>query len=345
MGLSLMTMIKNKRTTAMPMIVSKNNVNHFMAFMLATVALVFYLIGTVIGEVFYFRLACEALIFSGLAMSVDILLGYTGLLSLGQALFFGLGAYTSTLLLRDWQTGFWLAIIGSLVITAPISLLCGLIAIRARGVYFVLITFGLAQVVAKSVYNIQGLGASDGLTGVPIITANFLLFQVNLGHAPSIFLLLMVVTLCTYFVLDYLMHLPFGRLLHAVRSNESRVPFLGFNSQIYKMLAYVLAAEVATLFGAFYPMLRGFVSPELFFFDTSTNAVIACIIGGVGSLIGPVFGSLVFTTIKSFVSSYTEYHVLVIGILFMLSVVFFPKGIAGYFKRRFDHFHKKRANS
>ncbi len=338
-------MTQKTHTIAVPRIVSKNNAGHFMAVVLAVAALVFYLIGVVIGEVFYFRLACEALIFSGLAMSVDILLGYTGLLSLGQALFFGLGAYTSTLLLRDWQTGFWLALIGSLLITAPISLLCGLIAIRARGVYFVLITFGLAQVAAKSVYNVRELGASDGLTGVSVVTADFLLFKVNLGHAPSLFLLMMVLTLSTYFILDYLMHLPFGRLLHAVRSNESRVPFLGFNPQVYKIIAYILAAEIAALFGAFYPMLRGFVSPELLFFDTSTNAVIACIIGGVGTLIGPIFGSLVFTTVKSIVGSYTEYHVLVIGTLFMLAVVFFPKGIAGYFKSRYDLLHRKRENS
>jgi len=337
-------MTRNKDTTAAPRIVQGKNTGYLLSAFLATAALVFFLIGIAIEEVFYFRLACEALIFSGLAMSVDILLGYTGLLSLGQALFFGVGAYTSTFLLRDWQTGFWLALIGSLLLTAPISLFCGLIAIRARGVYFVLITFGIAQVVSKLVYNIQELGASDGLTGVPIVTADFLLFQLNLGHAPSLLFVLIVLTLGTYFSLDFLMHLPFGRLLYAIRSNESRVPYIGFNTQVYKIIAYILAAEVAALFGAFYPILRGFVSPELLFFDTSTNAVIACIIGGVGTLIGPIYGSLVFTTVKSIVGSYTEHHVLVIGTLFICAVVFFPRGIAGYFKGLFDRRHAKREN-
>ncbi len=121
------------------------------------------------GDIFFLRLATEALILGGLAISVDILLGFAGLLSLGQALYFGLGAYSSALILKDIAPSFWLAVLACLGIGLFVGLLGGLIAARVRGVYFALITFGLAQVVAKIIYNTRELGASDGIIGIPII--------------------------------------------------------------------------------------------------------------------------------------------------------------------------------
>src|SRR5690242_20581937 len=142
--------------------------SHRLAGAFAAGALVFAAIGYVDGDSFYLRLATEALIFAGLALSVDILLGYTGLLSLGQALYFGLGAYTSALALRAGISfAPTLAIV--LAFSLAASLAGGVIVNRVRGVYFALITFGMAQVVAKVVYNTRELGASDGLIGVPIV--------------------------------------------------------------------------------------------------------------------------------------------------------------------------------
>jgi ABC-type branched-subunit amino acid transport system permease subunit len=130
-------------------------------------ALVFAAVAAASGDVFFFRLATEALIFGGLALSVDLLLGRTGLLPLGQALFFGFGAYVSALVLKHWSPSFWAALGVTLVASAAVGLVAGVIAIRAKGVYFALISFGLAQVVSKAVYNTRELGASDGIIGVP----------------------------------------------------------------------------------------------------------------------------------------------------------------------------------
>ena len=130
-------------------------------------ALVFAAAALLLGDVFFLRLATEALIFGGLALSVDLLLGRTGLLPLGQALFFGLGAYVSALVLKQWSASFWVALAVTLVASAAAGLVGGVIAIRAKGVYFALISFGLAQVVSKVVYNTRELGASDGIIGVP----------------------------------------------------------------------------------------------------------------------------------------------------------------------------------
>jgi branched-chain amino acid transport system permease protein len=189
------------------------------------IALGFALVAWLLGDSFYLRLATEALIYGLLALSVDILLGYTGLLTLGQALYFGLGAYTSALVLKHVTPSFWAGDRVSLLISAVAGLIGGYIAIRARGVYFALITFGLAQVVAKVIYNTRALGASDGIIGIPVIDIDFLLFLVNAGDPPAFFLLLLVVTVGLYFGLSFLMDTPFGRVLAAIARTRSACRF------------------------------------------------------------------------------------------------------------------------
>lgn len=293
-------------------------------------ALLFAGVAAASGDSFFFRLATEALILAGLALAVDILLGFGGMLSLGQALFFGFGAYVCGLVLKEIAPSFWLAMGIVLVAATAVGAVAGAMAIRARGVYFALITFGLAQVVAKLVYNTRELGASDGIIGIPIIQIEFLLFSVDTAHPPSFFLLTLAIICGLYFVSAYLMGTPFGRTLTAIRVNQDRVPFLGLRPWRYKIAAFVLAADVAALSGALYPMLRGFVSPELMYFQVSGNAVIMTIMGGVGTLVGPLYGSVILTALKSVLGTFTEHHLIVIGVLFMLSVIFFPRGLAGF---------------
>ncbi len=308
------------------------NVLRWFAYVFVALALLFAVIAQVHGDVFFFRLATEALIYGGFAMGVDLLLGYTGLLSLGHALFFGLGAYTSAVVLKGLAPSFWLALAVTLCVSTVVGAIAGIIAIRARGVYFALITFGMAEVLAKAVFNTQELGGSDGIIGVPVIKANFLFFTVDTGNAAHFFFLVLAVIMVFYFALEALLRTPFGRLVVAIKANEDRVPFLGFNAQRHKLGIFVIAANVTALSGALYPMLRGFVSPELLYFHSSGNAVITVILGGVGTLIGPLFGSVILTGLKSIIGSYTEHHLIVIGLLFMCSVMFFPKGIVGSLK-------------
>ncbi|MGD9925526.1 MAG: branched-chain amino acid ABC transporter permease [Pseudorhodoplanes sp.] len=302
--------------------------SHLLAFALVVFALVAAAIGVAMDDTFYLRLGTEALIFAGLALSVDILLGYTGLLSLGQALYFGLGAYISALVLMQMPS-FWAAIGVAITAGAFLGLLGGLIAIRVRGVYFALITFGMAQVIAKVIYNTRAIGASDGMTGVPVIEINLGIASVSSASPAGFFLVVLTVTMLLYAAAAYLLDTPFGRLLIAIKTNDRRVPFLGFRTASLRLSSYVLAATIATVSGALYPMLRGFVSPELLFFSTSGNAVITVILGGVGTLVGALYGSVLLTVLKSVIGSWTEHHLIVIGILFMCAVIFLPQGLMG----------------
>src|SRR5205823_4560358 len=166
----------------------------------------------------------EALIFAGLVLSVDILLGYTGLLSLGQALYFGFGAYLSALGLMV-VPAFWAAFGAALVGGLAVGFAGGLIANRVPGVYFALITFGLAQVVAKVVYRSRSLGASDGLIGVPVIDITLGFGSLSSASPAGFLLFVLAVTVALYAAAAYLLATPFGRLLVALRANERRVPF------------------------------------------------------------------------------------------------------------------------
>ncbi|MDB5842635.1 MAG: branched-chain amino acid transport system / permease component family protein [Herminiimonas sp.] len=308
----------------------------YFAWLFILLALAFGLIAWLRSDVFFFRLATEALILGGFAMGVDLLLGFTGLLSLGHALFFGLGAYVSGLVLKEVSASFWAAMLVTLAASTVAGAIAGIIAIRARGVYFALITFGMAEVVSKIVFNTRELGGSDGIIGIPVVEVNFLAFSVSSANAPAFFLLVLALMMGLYFLLESLLQTPFGRLMVAMRANEHRVPFLGFSVRRYKLLAFILASNVCALSGALYPMLRGFVSPELMFFQASGNAVITVILGGVGTLIGPLYGSVILTGLKSVIGTYTEHHLIVIGALFMLSVIFFPKGLVGYLRPRME---------
>lgn len=309
--------------------------SHLLALVFVAAALALAAIGAASGDTFYLRLGTEALIFAGLALSVDLLLGYSGALSLGQALYFGIGAYVSALTLLKVPS-FWLAMAAAGGATLVASLVGGLIANRVRGVYFALITFGLAQVVAKVVYNTRELGASDGMIGIPVIEIGFGPVSVSAGNPVGFFLIVLAIIMGLYWLTAYLLDTPFGRVLTALKANEKRVPFLGYSVWRARMFSYVLAGLIAGLSGALYPMLRGFVSPELMFFATSGNAVISVILGGVGTLIGAIYGSVLLVVLKSIIGSWTEHHLMVIGLIFMVCVMFLPKGLVGFIRPRIE---------
>jgi branched-chain amino acid transport system permease protein len=309
--------------------------SHVLVAVFIIAGLIFAAVGSAMGDTFFLRLATEALIFAGLALSVDILLGYTGLLSLGQALYFGLGAYVSAVVLKQIPS-FWAAMAAVLVVSLVLGVAAGLIANRVRGVYFALVTFGLAQVAAKAVYNTRSLGASDGLIGIPIVPIDFGVGTVMSNAPAGFFLVTLGVIIILYLVSAYLLDTPFGRVLVALRANERRVPFLGYSTRNARLAAYVTAAVVAGLSGALYPMLRGFVSPELLFFSTSGNAIITVVTGGVGTLAGALYGGVILTVLKSVIGSWTEHHLLIIGLLFMAAVIFLPKGLMGLIRPRVE---------
>lgn len=303
--------------------------------LLLLASLILFVIGTLLGDTFFLRLATEALIFGGLAMSVDLLLGIVGLLSLGQALYFGFGAYLSALVLKEITPSFSLAIGIVILCSALLGWIASFIALRSKGVYFALITFGLAQVAAKVVYNTRSLGASDGMMGVPILSIWTPFGTLDTANPGTFFLITLLTIGALYGILKYFLTTPTGSIWHAIRSNEDRLAYVGFKSKSPKQVAFVLATVVAAVSGALYPMLRGFVSPELMFFSVSGNAVVTVVLGGVGTLIGPIMGSVLLTSFKSIIGTWTAHHHIVIGLIFVVVVISAPKGLTGLLTKYF----------
>ena len=301
----------------------------FIELLLLSSALVLYIAGSIFEDTFFLRLATEALIFGGLAMSVDLLLGIVGLLSLGQAFYFGFGAYLSALVLKEISPSFFLAIGIVTLSSIVLGWIASFIALRSKGVYFALITFGLAQVAAKIVYNTRSLGASDGMMGVPILQIWTPFGSIDTSQPGAFFLITLLTIGVLYAVLKYFLTTPMGSIWHAIRCNEDRLAYVGYKSKGPKQVAFILSAVVAAVSGALYPMLRGFVSPELMFFSVSGNAVVTVVLGGVGTLIGPILGSVLLTSFKSIIGTWTVHHHIVIGIIFVVIVVSAPKGLAG----------------
>ena len=301
--------------------------------LLLSSALVLFVVGSILEDTFFLRLATEALIFGGLAMSVDLLLGIVGLLSLGQAFYFGFGAYLSALVLKEISPSFFFAIGIVTLSSIVLGWIASFIALRSKGVYFALITFGLAQVAAKIVYNTRSLGASDGMMGVPILQIWTPFGSIDTSHAGAFFLITLFTIGVLYAVLKYFLTTTMGSIWHAIRCNEDRLAYVGYKSKGPKQVAFILAAVVAAVSGALYPMLRGFVSPELMFFSVSGNAVVTVVLGGVGTLIGPILGSVLLTLFKSIIGTWTVHHHIIIGIVFVVIVVSAPKGLAGLFAK------------
>lgn len=289
------------------------------------------------GNTFYMRLGIEAMLFGVLALSVDILLGVAGMLSLGQAAFFGLGAYVSAIVLTQVAPSLWLAAGITLGLVAVFSALIGAVAIRSSGVYFALITFGVSEVLGKAVNNLQVLGGSDGLLGVPVPTVGLLgIAELPLSNNLFFFYFVFAIVLALYFAVRRLLDTPFGAVLRAIHNNEGRVACLGYDPFWYKLAAFVLAAVVASIGGMLYPVLRGFAAPNLFSFEVSAKAVVMALVGGIGTLSGALAGGGVITFLESVVATLTERYLTLLGVLFVGFVLFCPDGLIGLLRRKFS---------
>ena len=302
----------------------------WLGFAMLALAVVFPLF----GGPFYTRLGIETLLLGSLALSVDILLGYAGLLSLGQAAYFGLAAYISALMYVHVTQSFWLVTLTVIVAVGVVSFVLGAVAIRARGVYFALITFGAAEILSKIAHNTRAIGGSDGILGIPVPTITLFPGVALDLHSNFVFYYaVLAVIVLLYVGTRRILATPFGSVLRGIRDNADRVPYLGYNPFWYKLLAYLLAAQIAAFGGLIYPLLRGFVAPHLFGFEVSTKAVVMSLVGGVGTLLGPLVGSVIITFLESLVGSYTERHLFVLGMIFIIFVMFLPDGLCGLVQR------------
>ncbi len=274
---------------------------------------------------YYVGLATRMLIFALFAMSLDLLLGYAGLASLGHAAYFGAGAYAVALLVLRAGLGGAVAFPAALVAATALGALFAPLALRARGSYFLMITFALAQVVWSVAFGWRSLtNGDDGMPGVPRPN-----FGWSLESENSFYYFVLALAALATLALVAIVRSPFGRALRGIRESESRMQALGYDVWRHQFAAFVLAAAFAGLAGALYAYFNRFVGPEYLYVIQSAEALIMVILGGAGTLLGPALGAGIIVFLEDFVSSMTEHWVLVLGVIYVLVTLFAPRGLIG----------------
>jgi branched-chain amino acid transport system permease protein len=277
-------------------------------------------------------LLTKMLIFAIFAMSLDLILGYAGLPSLGHAAYFGMGAYTVGLLaLRVWNN-FWFDFLAGLLAATATAALFGLLALRAQGSYLLMITLALAQVLWGIAFGWRAFtGGDDGLPGVPRPGAGL---PFSLADGLRFYYLVLLFFALSVALLWRLVRSPFGRALVGIRESERRMEVLGYNTWLYKYVAFVLAGLLAGLAGNLFVYYNGFVSPVYLSIVFSAMVLIMVILGGAGTLLGPALGSAVIVFLENAISAYTQRWLLVLGLIYVAVTLFAPAGLVGLLRRR-----------
>ena len=274
---------------------------------------------------YWVGLLTQVLIFAILAMSLDILLGYTGLPSLGHVGFFGVAAYTVAVLSTTSQAGFWVCVVGGILAGTLLSATFGLLVSHVRNVYFLMITLALGMVLWGLSYRwIPVTGGDNGISGVPRLEAHAGLPLS--GPIPFYYVTLIVFAACGL-LMALIVSSPFGYALRGIRENESRMRSLGFNTWLHCYLSYVIAGAFASVSGVWWAYYNGFVSPTYLELTAASEVFLMVTLGGPGTLVGPVLGAGTIVLLKNVISAYTQRWLLILGAIYILTILGAPKGL------------------
>lgn len=284
---------------------------------------------------FYMQKLASVMILGMLAMSLDLLVGIVGLVSLGHAGFFGLGAYMLVMLSPQYEAAeiAW-TLPAALAGVAVAAALIGALAIRTSGVYFIMVTLAVGQMFFYLFNDSKIAGGSDGayLFVKPALTVGGVTL-LNLDDKLQFFYVTMGCLVGSYLLLRVMMASPFGKVIRGIGVNEHRTRGLGYNVYFYKLAAFVIAAMVAGLAGYLSAVQYGFVNPSMMGFHTSGNALVTVILGGMGTLLGPILGAFVIEFLRHFLESQTEHWLLPFGGLIILMVLTLPRGLMGLIEK------------
>jgi branched-chain amino acid transport system permease protein len=273
-------------------------------------------------EIHLLNLAAISVVF---ALSLNLVLGFAGQISLGHAAFFGLGAYASALLTRDWQVPVLLAMLLAMLITAAFGLGVGIPTLRIGGHYLAMVTIAFGQIASVIFMNAAGItGGYNGIRGIPPVAIGTL----RLAGERHIYYFLLAMCALMIWISTNLKRSMLGRSMLALREDEAAAQALGVNTMVVKIQAFVLSAAFAGLAGAMYAHWVGFISPDSFTIDLSIGVFSMVLVGGVGSVPGVVFGAVLLTFLPEYLRFMKDYYRLIYGAVLIIFIVFLPGGIA-----------------
>ena len=283
------------------------------------------------GQEFYIGVARRILIFALAATSLNLILGFGGMVSLGHAAFFGIGAYALGILMVEGVANAWIAWPVAIAAAAAAALVIGAVSLRTRGVYFIMITLAFAQMVYYLAVGLRTYGGEDGLN---LPAKSILLPGVDLTDDTTFYFVVLGCFALTMLLLNRLTASRFGRALVGIRENEQRMEALGFATYQIRLIGFVIAGALAGLAGVLFANHNSFVSPTVLHWTQSATLVIMVLLGGIGYRYGGLLGAAALLLLEEVLSLYTEYWHLVLGVI-LLGVVFgAPRGLAGLINRR-----------
>ena len=301
-----------------------------------------FLIGFLIGCPFFLPtywtfILGEILIMALFSMSFNLLLGYSGLLSFGQAGFFGVGAYAAALLiLKGWQSLSLILLVGvfsAALAAAAIGYLC----VRRDEIYFAMITLGFGMMLFTIAHNwIELTGGSDGLPLAALPTLRLPGLELSLFDPRNMYLFILAVFLAGIFLLWRLVRSPFGLILTAVRENKERLAFVGADVRMVRLTAFTIAGGLAGLSGALFCLFNSMATPDFMHWSYSARPILMTILGGSGVFLGPAFGAAVFFLLEQVITHITDNWMIFLGAILIPVVIFFPQGILGTIVKYFD---------
>ena len=308
----------------------KSNSNRLASWLIPAIVILFLIVLPFLGlSKQYINLLTLAGIFAVAVLGMELLMGFAGLLSLGQAGFMAIGAYTTAILTVDHNMSPLPALLLAQLLTLVFALLIGKAVLRLRGYHLALATLAFSIIMQQLMTNLRDLtGGPSGLAGVPSMA----LGSLTLVKGLPFYYLIMVVVGLIYFLLRNLLSCRVGRAFVAVAGDELAAATLGVNTSRYKLVAFMISASLAALSGSFYAHYMQFIAPEMTGMQTSINLVIMTALGGPGTLWGPLLGTILLTLLPNFIAFAQNYQLLLYGVIFLVTIVFFPGGLAGLTK-------------
>lgn len=281
---------------------------------------------------FYVSLITEIMIYGLLALSLDVLLGYTGLLSFMHNAYLGIGAYVVGLfLIHVSPTSLWLACLAGVMVTSVVALPVGWVQVRTGGLAFALLTLAFGMMFHTIVWKWYGVtGGDDGLMGVPSPDISLFGWSIgNTGNPLHIYLLTLVVVSICFILTRRIIRSPFGAVLEAIRENEERAAFVGINVRRYKLYGWMLACSLAGIAGALFILYKGYIGPTTMNAFAGAGVLMMVLLGGMGTLWGPLVGAGIFIYIQDYLSTMTEHWEIYLGLVVIFLVLFMPTGFVG----------------
>ena len=276
-------------------------------------------------------LVIQVFIFGIFAMGLDLLLGYTGLTSLGQAAYFGISSYGVAILSTRFGFSFFPILFIGVLLSTLVAALFGLLAIRAKGVYFLMLTLALSMVVWGVAWRWNSLtGGDNGIVGIPHPRLGL---GIDFGNFVNLFYLALVFFVLCLVSLYVLVHSPFGRSLVGIRECEDRMRMLGYNVWLHKYLAFIISGTFAGIAGVLWAYNKCMVTPDNLNIETSMEALLMVALGGQATLVGAALGAGVIVFLKNYVSIYYSGWPYILGGLFIVTILYLPEGLMGITRR------------